>query len=285
MIKMKSNNKAASILFDLLSTFNMQGKNNMKTTSPNTPKEKIHTQHFGPQTQADKPVTIYCHGLGGNKKEAQYFHIQYGYQNAFIQGACESFDFKDVSNPNSSCLGQDVDIAYLHEVCKKYQHVQLFGISRGASTILNYAGLYQPSNIETMVLESPFDDVQTIIQRLTGAKSSDTSMYPNYDPQGIQPIKMVDKMPKNIPILIICSKQDTLIPVSSSANVYKKLRQTGHDKAHLLVVDHGVHANILNGKDGATVRNVIHAFFRAYNQPHNLQWANLGQDRFATCQP
>lgn len=272
-------------MFALLSTFNMQGKNNMNTPLPNRPSQKISTQHFGPQTQANQPVTIYCHGLGGNKKEAQYFHVQYGYPNAFIQGPCESFDFKDVENPYSSCLGQESDVAYLQEVCKKYPHVQLFGISRGASTIVTYAGLYQPHNIETMVLESPFDDVGTIIQRLTGSQASDTSMYPHYNPQGLQPIKMVDKIPTHIPLLIICSKQDTLIPVSSSANLYKKLSLSGHNKAYLLIVDHGVHANIINGKDGATVRNVIHAFYRAYNQPHNVQWANLGYDRFTTCQP
>lgn len=282
---MKSHIKKTSIAFILLLTFNVQGKKNMNPIFPDVPKEKIKTQQFGPKYQKNDLITIYCHGLGGNKKEAQYFHVQYGYPNAFIQGPCESFDFKDVNNPNSSCLGQEADIAYLHEICKKYEKVRLFGISRGASTIANYAGLCQPHNLISLVLESPFDDVQTIIQHLTGRNNDDTSMYPNYKPCGIQPIKLVAQIPSSMPILIICSKQDTLIPVSSSANLYKKLRQTGHNNAYLLIVDHGSHANILNGKDGAMVKNVIHAFYRAQNQPHNSAWANLGQDRFNLCQP
>lgn len=64
--------------------------------------------------------------------------------------------------------------------------------------------------------------------------------YPAYDPDGIKPIDVVDKIDKNIPILIIHSEEDEMTPMSSPENLYKKLKDSNH-KVEFLKLKNGLH--------------------------------------------
>lgn len=91
----------------------------------------------------------------------------------------------------------------------------------------------------------------------------------------------MDTIDLEIPILIVCSKEDALIPSTSSIALFDALRKRGHKKAHLLVLDHGAHANILWGPDGHIYRNVVHAFYKLYGAPYNPVWAAQGEKHFS----
>ncbi len=235
----------------------------------------------------NEPVTVASHGFGANKEAAFGYHVESGYQNAFIQGPMEAFDYDDVHQLSSTCLGQEADIGQLHAIVQKHQDCHVFGWSRGAVAIANYLGTHEVDNVGAVILESPFDDIHSVVKHKTGFASS-ASVLPlvtNHKPGGIQPIKVAGAVDKNIPILIYCSKGDALIPATSSIEYYRALRRSGHNKAYLLAVDRGSHANIINGPDGRMVRNVIHAFLKDHNRRHNAQWAQAGQERYEQCQP
>jgi len=243
---------------------------------------------FGKTTSNNKVVTVASHGLGANKEQTFGYHTQSGNPNAFIEGRLETFDYDDVHNPNSSCLGQEADINKLHENTQKHKDCNLFGWSRGAVAIANYAGTRLPQNVGAMILESPFDDIKSVVQHKTGFASLASGIglvATNHNPNGIQPIKVAHSVDLDQPMLIYCSKEDSLIPAKSSIEYYNALRRTGHHKVHLLVVDRGAHANIINGPDGQIVRNVIHAFLKDHNRPYNAEWAKAGQERYKQCQP
>src|SRR5688572_27939525 len=75
-------------------------------------------------------VTVFAHGLGGNKEQGSYYHIEHEPQ-GFIEGKLAIFNFKDHKNPRQSCLGQETDIQFLDKEAKKYSEAILVGVSRG----------------------------------------------------------------------------------------------------------------------------------------------------------
>lgn len=239
-------------------------------------------------TTTHKKITIFSHGLGARGEHGTYYHVASGQPNAFIEGPLHTFNYPDVNAPQSSCLGQEADMAALHQACKNYEQVNLVGVSRGAATIFNYLAHYNPKNIALVIAESPFDHVRSIVHHKTGFASFESTLpisFAQYDPKGPQPINGVEKIDRTIPILLVCSQEDSLIPVSSTRRLYEALRKTGHKKVHLLVTRYGKHANIINGKDGTLYRNVVHAFYKKYGKPYNAEWARAGQERFVLCQP
>jgi len=242
---------------------------------------------YGIPKTAHEPVTVASHGFGARKEHAFGYHVDSGNQGAFIEGVLHAFDYDDVDSPLKTNLGQKADIVILDENAKKYEDCDLFGWSRGASAIGNYAGTHELKNVRAIILESPFDDLKNVVKKKTGFASSASVVgwATNHDPNGVQPVKVADKVDKNIPILIYCCKNDTVVDAGLSIEYYKVLRRSGHNKAYLLVVDRGAHANIINGKDGEIVRNVVHAFKKAHNRPHNPEWAKEGQERYKQCQP
>ncbi len=240
--------------------------------------------------------TIFGHGLGGTKNQGKYYQAKHSDEQAFIEGSLEIFNFRDYSDIYTSCLGQDDDINTLHHICKKHKKVMYVGVSRGAATGANYLGKMQPNNVVCAILESPYDSGQSVISNIIGPFSnfpgltsllyrSAAQQFPNYNPNGIHPIEVAHKIPQHIAVLIVCSKEDKLIPTSASVHIYNKIRESGHQHAYLLLLDHGKHANILWGHDGYTYRNVVHAMLKHHNLPHNGDWARAGHERFKQCQP
>jgi len=243
--------------------------------------------------QASQPaqpsVTVFSHGLGGQGFHGGLYHTSSGQPNAFIQGPMTYFDYDDVQKPISSCLGQDADTASLHKACQPLAKADLLGVSRGAATIVTYLAKYQPQNVELVIAESPFDSVEGIVDDRTYGSGSLHHALPlifrNYNPNGAQPITNVERIDPEIPMLLICSEQDAVVPASSTKRLYYALRKANKPKVFLLETQYGDHANIIQGQDGTMVRNVVHAFYQTHGKPHNPAWAAEGQARFASCQP
>jgi len=230
-------------------------------------------------------VTIFAHGLRSNANAARHRHVSSGREGAFIEGSLATFEFKDTKKGSLASFGQQDDVAKLEETCHAYAQKRkvLVGSSRGASTCLNYLGSKNACDVAAAVVESPFASMETLVSNRY--KSLFGWMFPRYNPKGLQPITSAKTISKDVPIFIFCSKDDELIPVSQTIEFYKELRDSGHTKAHILIVDHGAHAKILVDKDAQTTRNTIHAFYKAYNIPHNAAWADAGEKTFGECQP
>ena len=211
-----------------------------------------------------------------------------------FEGPIISFDFYDVSNPGHAYLGQGDDYKTLHEILKLEKEAMLFGVSRGAATGLIELGTNDCENVTCGIFESPFDKARMVIRSVLGSFASvsesiaDNYVVPryvarNYDPKGVAPIDVIDKIPKDKPIFLFCSEQDKLISYKSTINIYKRFLETGH--IYLLITKFGAHADILWGPDGLKVRNTIHAFLEENNLSHNTQWATNGRAQLKLCRP
>jgi hypothetical protein len=165
--------------------------------------------------------------------------------------------------------------------------------------LINFMALYNPENVGALILESPFDCVDNIVWQfahqskfswIPGIKKSGTKLasfiFCKYKPDGLRPIDLVGQIRKDLPILIVCSAQDNLVPVWSSINLYCTLRATDHDNVYLLVLPDGSHAKLITNKMyGPLYHQVTHAFYQKFNLPHDPAAAHLGQKLLKMCQP
>jgi alpha-beta hydrolase superfamily lysophospholipase len=190
-------------------------------------------------------------------------------------------------------LGQEADIATLKKAYLKTRkdypnaEIVLIGLSRGASTIINFLAEHQPTHIKAVILESPFDTVAGVIDHfckqanmaskpLLDMSQKILSWVSSYKPSGIQPIHTIHKIPSTIPVLFICSKEDRVVPASGTITLYETLRLSGHSKAHILILDQGKHGFLLTGPQAKIYQSTVHAFYKHYRLDHDPIMANFG---------
>ncbi len=266
---------------------------------------------------------LFAHGLADTHKQAHHYtktvregDTTYHNDRYIMDGHVVTFDFPDATegklrvNRKETSLAQDNEIECLTKEFAKTVYemnrnqndggIILVGISRGASTIINFMASHNnPPEVLALILEAPFDSAQSITENIVqylhinwipGIKRLGNRLmsfiFSKYRRDGIQPINVVNKIKATMPILIICSTQDNLVPVHSSIRLYKILKESGHENAHLLVVNSGKHAKIFRDIEGITYQNVTHAFYKKYNLPHNEVYAQQGKVYFEQqCQP
>jgi len=234
---------------------------------------------------------LFAHGLGSTEGQASYYQ-----QNSIIMDQIHTFSFPDAENGivdyNKSSLAQNNEIERINEayqiVCTNTRKPQivLAGMSRGASTIINFMGQYNPKEVKALVLESPFDSIDTVLNQklnyywlswlpfgLEIAQWVASSTYGQYQPEGLRPIEQITKIKnKNLPILFICSKQDVLIPWESTYALYQACKNEGFSNAHIVVVNHGAHGYLLEDISKKSYQKEVHIFYKKYKLPHNTQF-------------
>lgn len=212
-----------------------------------------------------------------------------------------SFNFQDIlinlgiygsiPNPFLTHLAQRDDIDQLLKAINNAanQMVIGFGVSRGAATWITTLGTKQVAKkVGCLVLESPFSSMKNVMlfQVIHFILEAIRPLFPSIDPEhhasmimknfftsyqmdGIQPIDAIENISKDIPILLVHSKEDAIIPINNSRHLYNKLRESGHTKIFLLELDHGKHASLLKGPQGLLYARVVHAFFKHWNIPYD----------------
>ena len=222
-------------------------------------------------SQSNSSNYLFCHGVGGNAQQVTYYQ-SYG----LLPKEAHSFNFNDWHDnqfdQTKTALGQRADIdvlrVQLNSLCKQLSRIILYGVSRGAATIINFVGKEKPQNVAALILESPFAHVDDVINNFVpGAWMLPTnlimrSVYPAYNPKGAHPINYLNRISSDIPIAFICSKEDKLVPYTSTVKLYKKLVESGRKNVHLLILERGQHANLLNQPEYLTF---VQDFLKQYN--------------------
>jgi len=293
---------------------------------------KVKLVEFNPKNSDAqiRPSYLFAAGIAETHDQAWWYAKKtddlpyYRYNNLVpalpytMDGRIFTYDYPDTTswfwrvNWTQTSLGQwnevagfknafDQAIAHTHAPQNKY--FNLNGMSRGATTILNFMGLHgnksqYTSRVKSLIVESPFATTKDLAKNMlskiyldqvpgmsTLAHSLVSVAFWQHDTAGECAIDAVENIPTDVPIMLVCSKEDTVVPASSTIALYKKLRATGHNKVHIFVADHGIHGRILHDKDGVRYQNVVQAFYKKYGLHHNAQLAELGQVDFDACQP
>lgn len=255
---------------------------------------------------------IFAHGLRSSQEQGlKLFSKNYNKHTWIIQQPFMLFDFPDAHEMKGCCrdehvnLGQEEDIErikcaydYAERKLPFCNGFVLSGISRGAATCINFVAMHQPEKVKAVVVESPFDNLKSVVNHLLDRFklswmpfSTDFGMFladakfSNIDHQGIFPVDVIMHIPRRIPIMIIGSHSDDVVPITSVRSLYAALRRTGHEHIYLLELTKGRHGRLIQGEQGQYYAACVHAFYERYGLPHNAQLVEQGRDILAECQP
>lgn len=167
---------------------------------------------------------------------------------------------------------------YLHNQHGKNYKIVLYGVSRGASALLVFAALYpeKMKHVAALILESPFDSIGTIIDEIRNrfplngtishnqAQTITELIFRKYSRSFPTPISLVELVPKNLPILIICSLKDRLVPAYSSQRLGEALRNSGNRHVEIVSLMNGGHGSLLFSDDGILYQDAVEQFYKKY---------------------
>lgn len=259
--------------------------------------------------QLDTPF-VFVHGLGGDANQAVYYvkdnrigdvHLTRPINWSILSQNVISFNLPhvkgngDVDNDKVS-LGQHFELDALHQHVPQDKDFVGFGLSMGAATWLNYAGTHSMQHSKGLILEAPFDRAETVAQHQTsqmnlgflnsiglGTFVMNWFVFKKYNPSGITPIKAAKNIRRDLPMLIVHSREDELIPVKCSRNICEQLKKNGHQELYYLELEHGKHANYMVGNDAKKYQIVTHAFLKKFNALHDEQLAAAGEAVLERC--
>ena len=191
--------------------------------------------------------------------------------------------------------GQAIDRARKHG-----RKIVPWGVSRGASSLATLTGKWAKEgkrldDIAALVLESPFahckDCVLHWAKKLNNWISPSTIgrgakwIYEEYCEKCNIPAEWARHIPADMPILLVCCKNDDIVPASSTKKLYKALKDSGHANVYLFEAEHGTHANIINGESGRDYVCVLNAFYKTHGISHDEEFAQEGEELLEQCQP
>lgn len=193
----------------------------------------------------------------------------------------------------NSSLGQENDcnrlVAVIKKYCKDDQKCILQGVSRGASVIIPTLALNPDLPVKAIILESPFDSIDSVLDHIVNKLGNWNILKKykylifksifQYHIKGLYaPIDFVNLVNKDIPILIICSISDHLVPVESSIRLYNALVKAGHTKVHIVILSKGKHGFLLQGEDKKIYESAVHSFYKKYGLPYAISKINSDQN-------
>ncbi len=252
---------------------------------------------------------VFAHGLGANKSQACKLFNPLSKQ-SILCGPVGIFDFPD-AKPSENVfykkyvnLGQSRDIERLSYACDRTLEqvsdcngIVLLGISRGSATILNLAAINKDIPIRAIIAEASFDTLKSVVKHLLKrfhvswipfSRKISTKIANNWfqdlNIKGLFPIDIVANIDKNIPILLVHSRKDSVVPIASSYVLYIALLASGHKHVYLLELPSGDHGKLMQSNN-KLYQNAVHAFYKKNNLPYNKACAAKAEHILAQCKP
>jgi len=243
---------------------------------------------------------LFIHGLAAGKEQLKFYQriIPTPYEGI-------AFDCVDVQEKPlypelikipPTAFGQEKDIEIFSDFIKNSERKIIgIGVSKGAACWINIASKNEYiDKLAALVLESPFADINEIICRfkfvdylnyipcgylITQSYAKKILKY--YDPFGMQPLTSIQKIKnKELPIFLIHSKADKLIPINHSRKLYKEFLKNGFKNVYLVETEHAKHANVLTQDTENLFKKTIHSFYKKFNFPYNQELIEYDIDNF-----
>jgi len=184
-------------------------------------------------------------------------------------------------------LAQEADIEALSKSYNKHiteypdSDVTGFATSRGAATTFSAIAQNKLPLVKIVILEGIFDSIPHLLKhkfKLTYKMvRSIITKVTSYKNNGISPDQSVSTYPKDLPTLLVSSKKDEVVPHCCTKSLYRKLKDRGC-KVHFLVLENAGHSGYSthNQQDKDLYEQVLHAFYKHYDQAHDPRLAELG---------
>ncbi|MFI5332816.1 MAG: hypothetical protein ACHQVS_01815 [Candidatus Babeliales bacterium] len=212
-------------------------------------------------------ITLFGHGLKATQEQGNEYKNILNREEHF-----EVFNFpyagadvrklSDLITMSKCSLAQESDIKTWRKQINKHtnKNINIFAISTAASAALCAVAIDRPTNVQSIIVESPFDDVKSVVAGIASYASlipgvttlgniAASLIFPRYSTGNLRPIDVVTYIPDEIPVLFICSRQDRLVPAWSTKRLYTTLKehraQRGIHNVYLREANQGKHGEIL----------------------------------------
>jgi hypothetical protein len=217
--------------------------------------------------------------------------------------------------------GQERNILELSDLYKRVkeenekevapENIVIIGSARGGSTALNFAGSakgIESKDAVVLVVEGVYDVYAKLLNKILEGRYENASYHSGFykvirtaienpieiisesdvniqDLKTKHPFSLAHRI-RNIPILLVASKEDSTAELNSIRLLYLKLRESGHLYVHLLELESGKNGAYLEGGDSRKYICAVHAFYKYYGiSAYNRILAGFGEQYFAASQP
>lgn len=231
---------------------------------------------------------LFSHGFGGDAGNALFYKV---FNPGLFPFEMETFNYADsfvLALPfklRHSNFAQEHDLKTLanhvrtlkQKLSKKHgenYRIILFGVSRGASTLIMYLANYsnELDHIAAAIVESPFDSMEHVIEKLDpllGTISNHLLPYTNYKKGHETPIEAAGKIHVSIPILVIGTTIDSIVPFEGTKLIYETLIANGVT-AEFVQFSKGTHGLLAFFSTASEYKKRIHAFLKDHTfLPHH----------------
>lgn len=220
-----------------------------------TPEQSQYSLINENQLETKRYLILFAHGIDTNPSA---YITQAGSYAHILQCSALTFSFNDTLNRIN--FAQDTDLHCLERAyncaLQNYPHkkIVLIGISRGASTIIKFLAERQRPQVCCVILESPWDTLRNLTahisnQYLTYVPGSAHMLnalahsLPNVKNDQDEVIDAVDQLSTNIPIHIIYSTADKVVPPHGTENVIEIL-QLNNQTVSSICLPNGKHGKL-----------------------------------------
>eukprot|EP01122_Echinamoeba_exundans_P004033 TRINITY_DN14067_c0_g1_i1.p1 TRINITY_DN14067_c0_g1~~TRINITY_DN14067_c0_g1_i1.p1 ORF type:complete len:269 (+),score=23.08 TRINITY_DN14067_c0_g1_i1:66-809(+) len=157
-------------------------------------------------------------------------------------------------------IGQQTDVLNhqrrLKDADSSGESLICFGVSRGAmTTFISLALNPPPKSVRLVILEGSPDSIPNVLQarygnffgRVAEILISAVTRYHMTRARTHSALALVDSFPKDLPVAFITAERDAAVPASNTLRLAEALKQTGHQKVHVLVLKHASHDSYITG--------------------------------------
>ncbi|KKR95885.1 MAG: hypothetical protein UU47_C0023G0009 [candidate division TM6 bacterium GW2011_GWE2_41_16] len=213
-------------------------------------------------------MVIYVHSFAPANITAQVKQQAQDLERLYPQDySIRTFNFADArGNFSYANLAQKRDIMRLKEVIERtpatITNLELHGVSRGTSTIINTIGMYPELiakyYIKAIILDSPFADPHMLINHQTARAFGPAHNIPgipllsrclvrtfflqDLKAYGVTPLASLQKISTTLPILHMYSEDDRVVPVEHGNMLLEAFREK-HIHYQRVLIGHGLHCS------------------------------------------
>mmetsp|Transcript_6486 Transcript_6486/g.7044 ORF Transcript_6486/g.7044 Transcript_6486/m.7044 type:complete len:323 (+) Transcript_6486:278-1246(+) len=190
----------------------------------------------------------------------------------------------------SASFGQKIDVEnhrQKYELCMSKNNnndVILFGVSRGAATTWNAICLNKYQNVKMVILEGVFFSIRDVLANAVpyghdAVHALMPLLFPKYDPKGPAPGNLVDEFPPDVPVIIISSLIDAVVPFTSTKKLAMALASRKKNKVYFIQLNYSAHPfyPLSDQRDKEKYTYGVHAIYKIHGLPHNEEHARKGE--------
>jgi len=189
-------------------------------------------------------------------------------------------------NRSDSDMGHDKDIKPIVDQIPQEPFIG-YGICRGGSALINTIAKYNLQHVQALIIEAAYASYPKLLYGFLSsyglstkyAESLANALFPSYQVGSLSCQKAIPLIKnKDLPVLILHSKDDAIIPFVHSLILYKTFKENGFTNVYLAEMK-GQHAYSFRDDQKAYL-TAIHSFYKKYNLPYQEEYATAQMESY-----